>query len=292
MLRISIAMAIFSMALHVFAQDDMKSMGGMSKMDKLSQEMVNPLGPNWLINTYANVIRQNGDITDDSRTATNWLLQPVMPIPINKKTGLILMNRPAIMVFFDKPTPTRNVMGQFSGINSYSGVGDLTLQTALGKMTPNKAGKLMWGAGTVLVFPTASSDELGAEKYSAGPVVMAVELTSKYTYGAMLNHFWSYAGDDEREDISQTQFQLIYYKQLGNGWQIGDNPTWSMEHKAPSDEKYNLPIGLGIFKTATFMGSPWRFGITPRYFIKSNERWGNDWGVNFTITPVIKNPFM
>jgi len=292
MLRISIAMGIFFMAPHVFAQDAMKSMGSMSNMDKLSQEMVNPLGPHWLLNTYVNVMRQNGDITDDTRTASNWLLQPVMPIPINKKTGLILMNRPAITVFFDKPTPTANAMGQFSGIKSYSGNGDLTMQTALGKMTPNKAGKLMAGAGTVLVFPTASRDELGAEKYSAGPVVMAVELTPKYTYGAMFNHIWSYAGNDDRDNVSQTQLQFIYYKQLGNGWQIGDNPTWNMEHNAPSGEKYDLPIGLGIFKTTTLRGSAWRFGITPRYFIKSNERWGNDWGISFTITPVTKNPFM
>ena len=102
----------------------------------------------------------------------------------------------------------------------------------------------------------------------------------------------SYAGDEDRDDVDKTQFQIFYYKQLGNGWQIGDNPTWNINSNADSGEKYDIPIGLGIFKTTYLFGTPWRFGITPRYNLKSFDSWGNDWGISFTVTPVVKNPFM
>jgi hypothetical protein len=261
-------------------------------VNKLSQEMVNPIGPYWLLNTYLNVMEKRGDVTDESSTSVEWVVQPVMPIPLSKKTGLILMNRPTLPIFFKDPVPQKNAMGSFSGLDDISGIGDLTLQTAVGKMAHTGFGRLMWGVGADLIFPTASDDMLGAEKYSAGPVVMMVGFTKKYTFGAMLNHVWSYAGNSNRDDVNQTQFQPFYYKQLGNGWQIGDNPTWTIKSNVDSGEKYNIPLGLGIFKTVHIMGTAWRFGVTPRYILKSYDKWGNDWGVSFTITPVIKNPFM
>jgi hypothetical protein len=266
--------------------------GSTKNADKLSQELVNPIGPNWLINTYLNVMEKKGDITDDSHTGVEWLIQPVMPIPVNKKTGLILMNRPALPIFFRDPVPRKNAMGDMSGFSYDSGIGDLTIQTALGKMAHTDFGSLMWGIGSVLIFPTASEDSLGSEKYSAGPVVMMVGFTKKYSLGAMLDQVWSYAGNNNRDNISRTQFQIFYYLQLGHGWQIGDNPTWTFKSNADSGEQYDIPVGLGIFKTTYIFGTPWRFGITPRYNLKSYDSWGNNWGISFTITPVIKNPFM
>jgi hypothetical protein len=270
----------------------MQGMQGTTKdANQLSKEMVNPIGPHWLLNTYLNVIEKEGDITDKTRTSTEWMIQPVMPIPL-KKIGLTLMNRPSLPIFLNDPVPQKNAMGDFSGFDDLSGIGDLTIQSSLGNMQPTSFGMYMWGAGADLIFPTASEDELGSEKYSAGPVVMLVGFTENYTFGGVVSHVWSYAGESSRKDVNQTQLQFIYFKQLGNGWQIGDNPTWMIKSNTDSDEKYDIPIGLGIFKTTSFGGKAWRFGITPRYYLKSHDSWGNDWGVSFTITPVIKNPFM
>jgi hypothetical protein len=271
----------------------MQGMQGTTKdANDLSKDMVNPIGPHWLINTYFNVIEKEGDISDKSPTSIEWLLQPVMPIPLNKKTGLKLMNRPALPIFLKDPVPQTNTMGDFSGFDNLSGIGDLTIQSSLGKMQPTDFGMFMWGIGVDLIFPTASKDELGSEKYSAGPVGMLVGFTKNYTFGTVVSHVWSYAGKDSRKDVNRTQLQFVYFKQLGNGWQIGDNPTWTIKSDVDSDEKYDIPIGLGIFKTTGIAGRVWRFGITPRYYLKGYDSWGNDWGISFTITPVIKNPFM
>jgi hypothetical protein len=48
---------------------------------------------------------------------------------------------------------------------------------------------------------------------------------------------------------------------------------------------------MGIYKTTFIAGTAWRFGITPRYYVKNHDSWGNQWEVAFTITPVLKNPF-
>jgi hypothetical protein len=265
--------------------------GAAADANELSKEMVNPIGPHWLINTYLNVIQKEGNAAGESRTSVEWLIQPVMPIPLND-TGLKLMNRPALPLFFTDPVPTdRRDIGS-SGLDSLTGIGDLTIQSSLGKMQPTDFGMYMWGVGVDLIFPTASEDGLGGEKYSAGPVGMLVGFTPNYTFGTVLSHVWSYAGSDSRADVNRTQVQFMYFKQLGSGWQIGDNPTWSIKAQVDHDEKYDIPIGLGIFKTALIAGSPWRLGLTPRYYLESYDNWGSDWGVSFTITPVVRNPFM
>jgi len=265
----------------------------MEKKDanQLSKELVNPIGPNWLINTYLNVNKMNGNVTSKSRQSTEWLLQPVMPIPLDdKKMGMTLMNRLTFPIIFDKPLPQMDQNG-FSGFDNKSGNGDLTIQTAIGSMPKAGFGMYMWGIGVDLIMPTASSDDLGSGKYSAGPTGMLIGFTKNYTFGSVLTHAWSYAGKSNRENINQSKIQPTYYKQLGNGWQIGDNPTWIIDWDADSGEKYDMPIGLGIFKTTFISGVAWRFGITPRYYMKNHKMWGNDRGVGFTITPVLKNPF-
>jgi hypothetical protein len=158
-------------------------------------------------------------------------------------------------------------------------------------MPKAKFGMYMWGVGTALMFPTANQDDLGSGHYSIGPAGMLVGFTKKYTFGVVANQVWSYAGNESRQSVNQTQIQPLYYMQLGNGWQLGDNPTWTFKWEEGSKERYDMPIGLGLFKT-TFIGKmPWRFGVTGRYYLKSNENWGEDWAVSFTITPVLKNPF-
>ncbi len=147
------------------------------------------------------------------------------------------------------------------------------------------------GSRAALMFPTASNSSLGSGKYSAGPSGMLLGFTDNYTFGVVANHVWSYAGDNSRADVNQTQIQPLYYMQLGGGWQIGDNPTSSIRWDMSNREKYNIPLGLGVFKTTKIGSTAWRFGLTPRYFVKGNENWGNNWEVSFTITPVLKNPF-
>ena len=283
----SILMAVIGIPMPVIAQASTQD------ANELSKQLVNPIGPNWVLNTFLNVTEKTGDIANESRTGTEWLIQPVMPIPLdNKPMGLTLMNRPTLPIVFKSPVPQTDATGDFAGFDNASGIGDLMIQTAIGSMPRTNFGMFMWGVGVALMFPTASNDDVGSGKYSAGPSGMLVGFTENYTFGVVVNQIWSYAGDDSRNDVNQSQFQLLYFKQLGNGWQIGDNPQWSIKWDNGSREKYDVPIGLGVFKTTYIGNMGWRFGVTPRFFLRSFENWGNKWSISFTITPVIRNPFM
>lgn len=259
-------------------------------MDALSKELVNPIGMKWKLNNYIEIAQMGGDASNSNKTATVWNIQPVMPVMLNNGSGFTLMNRPALPVFLNKPMPMNNGINQDNDFDRVSGIGDLTLQSSLGKMPKTSWGSYMWGAGLSLTLPTATDDALGAEKYAAGPTAMLVGFTENMTFGLVAAHEWSFAGNDDRDDINRSMLQFIYYKQLGGGWQIGDNPQWSADWDSLSGQKYTMPIGLGLFKTLKIADSPWRLGITPRYYLKSNEHWGNDWSITFTVTAVINSP--
>ena len=287
----SMLLILATTCLPVTAMEDGMSKTKSMDMNKLSKELVNPMGMNWNLVNNITVMHKEGDISDETGTAVQWLLQPVMPVLLNEETGLTLMNRPGLPGMLRQPVGEMDGTGQSTGIDHIDGIGDLTIQTSLGKMPSASFGMYMWGVGIDLKFPTASDDNTGSGKYSAGPAGMLVGFTKNYTFGAVASHVWSYAGDDKRADVNESQLQLLYYKQLGGGWQIGDNPKWTVDWDARSGDKYDMPIGLGLFKTTMVAGSAWRFGVTPRYYIKNHDSWGNIWAVNFTITPVIHNPF-
>src|SRR5438093_483773 len=63
------------------------------------------------------------------------------------------------------------------------------------------------GAGPVFLYPSASDDALGSEKWGAGPTAVLLRQDTGWTYGILANHVWSFAGNDERQDISSTFMQ-------------------------------------------------------------------------------------
>ena len=46
-----------------------------------------------------------------------------------------------------------------------------------------------------------------------------------WTFGALANHLWSYAGDDDRADVNQTFIQPFVSYQLGDGWSTSGGST-------------------------------------------------------------------
>jgi hypothetical protein len=78
--------------------------------------------------------------------------------------------------------------------------GDSGHQIGLGDTTPSfffspkqlTASGWTWGAGPVLLLPTATDDLLGTEKWGIGPTALAIKQTKDgWTYGALVNHIWS-----------------------------------------------------------------------------------------------------
>jgi len=122
-------------------------------------------------------------------------------------------------------------------------------------------GKLVWGLGFDLAFPTADEDILGSGKYSAGPSVLAAYLGPQWKVGGLLQHYWDYAGDDDRDDVNLTNLQYLYYYTINPTTSIGAAPNILIDWNQDSNNEVTLPVGVGINKTVNFGKVPVRFGI-------------------------------
>src|SRR5262245_49335166 len=93
------------------------------------------------------------------------------------------------------------------GTSSQSGLGDTALTLWLSPEQAKPAGGLIWGIGPEFLLPTATDDLLGTEKWSLGPSVVLLKQAHGWTIGALMNHVWSFAGNDSRQDVSSTFLQ-------------------------------------------------------------------------------------
>jgi hypothetical protein len=128
-------------------------------------------------------LQTNWDMGVGDREATSTLLniQPVMPFAISKSTNVIIR---AIVPLTSQPS---------SGTDGgrISGLGDIVLSTFFSSA---KAGRVIWGAGPVLLLPTATNGALGTEKFGTGPSAVVVTQPEKFTVGLLFNHYWSMSG--------------------------------------------------------------------------------------------------
>jgi hypothetical protein len=87
------------------------------------------------------------------------------------------------MPIINQPSPA-------PGIQSAFGLGDINPSLFL---SPANSGKLIWGAGPTMTFPTATEPLLGNGKWSAGPALVLLTTPGHWVIGALANNQWSFA---------------------------------------------------------------------------------------------------
>jgi hypothetical protein len=85
---------------------------------------------------------------------------------------------------------------------------------------PNREDGTVRGVGATFRFPTATDDVLGQEKWQAGPAGMYFWLGKPWVVGVLAQHWWSFAGDSDRNSVSQTDIQSTIVKpdDFGVAW--------------------------------------------------------------------------
>ena len=146
---------------------------------------------------------------------------------------------------------------------------------------------MVWGAGFDLGFPTATEDLLGTGKFLAGPSLLGVYLGKKWKIGALAQHFWDFAGEDDRDSVNLTNLQYFIFYSLDETTSIGAAPNifanWEQEE---ADNRFTVPIGIGISKTVQFGKVPVRFGAEIHYsVIQPDNVAGTEWNVRFYMIP-------
>jgi hypothetical protein len=250
---------------------------------EIDRQLNNPLTSIWSLTFQENFSLNKGDLVDGTELGNTFFFQPALPIPLGN--DMVFIARPVFPLVTNTvldPTSEDRVNGKKTGF------GDIQILAAFG---PNRRDGVVWGLGPTLKFPTASNRVLGQEKYQAGPAGMLFHIGKPWILGGLVQHWWSYAGDNDRDHISQTDIQYVIRRSFPGAMSIGMGPTVVVDWEADSGNKLTLPIGLGITKTVRWGKMPIKLRFEPQYSIIRPDDFGTAWNFRLQITPVIPSPF-
>jgi hypothetical protein len=237
-----------------------------STTDDLAKQLSNPVS-----SLISLPFQYNADFGYDPEDGIKHTLnvQPVYPASISQDCNLI----------------TRVILPIVSqddvfGTSSQFGLSDTVASFFFSPKAPT-AGGWIYGVGPALLLPTATDDLLGTEKFGAGPTAVALKQTDAgWTYGALVNHIWSVAGDDDRVDVSSTFLQPFLSKQLSGGRTLSVNTESSYDWKS---EQWTVPINFSYSKVTKIGGQLISFAGGARVYADAPDR-GPDWGLRFAAT--------
>ncbi len=200
--------------------------------EELQKKLANPVADLVTVPFQWNTNGNVGPLNEYQHTLN---IQPVYPIKLNEDWSLV--NRVIV--------PVMSNPGTVSGEERENGLGDITYE---GFFSPTpKAGGLIWGLGPILTMRTASDDRLGQGKWSAGPAFVVLQNSGKWTLGGLFTQVWSFAGDDNREDVSAFSAQPIISYRLDSKYSLGYIGTITADWKQDrSSERWTVPIGLSL----------------------------------------------
>jgi hypothetical protein len=206
-------------------------------------------------------------------TGSGWRytmnIQPVVPFPLTPKWNLI--SRTILPVIHQ-----HNV----ANTGTQSGLGDIT--QSLFFATSNEKG-FTWAVGPVLLIPTATDDLLGTEKFGVGPTFLALKQQGGWTYGALTNHVWSVAGDDDRASVNSTFLQPFLAYNTRDAWTYTVNTESSYDWNA---NHWSVPINFTVSKLMKFGRHPVSLGGGVRCWAASPPGGPENCGFRFVVTPL------
>jgi hypothetical protein len=126
-----------------------------------------------------------------------------------------------------------------------SGLGDINYSLFF---SPNKTKPFIWGVGPSITLPTANEDQLGSGKWSAGPTGVILVQPGWGTYGGLVRHLWSFAGDDDRSGVNQTLIEPFLNYNLPHGWYLITDMIITANWYTDSDNRWTVPLGGGAGK--------------------------------------------
>jgi hypothetical protein len=266
--------------------------------DEVADMIANPLSYLWMMAMQNDTIFMDGDIPGADKIAVNrFTIMPVMPFQLTENHKL--MFRPWLPIMSSElPWGDRNNFKytETSFGNLPTGIKDTDWKSGLGDMgfwamLANSEGTkppFIYGLGLTTMFDTASKDQFGLGKNSAGPTGLAFYVGERWVVGGILQHWWSYAGDDDRDDVSLTDFQYILRYRISKTVSIGCMPNIQYNWETDS---LTLPVGLGVDKLFMVGKLPVKIGVEAYYnTVNEPDALQNDWHARIFMIPVLPSP--
>jgi hypothetical protein len=242
------------------------------RANELARMLANPVANLWSLTFQFN----NFELTND-RWNNNQNFQPVLPIGLTQDLNLI--TRPVIQVYNN--VPVTNAEGQETRATAFGDWVQLEL------VSPVHSGNWLLGFGPSFIFPTATSYFTGQGKWQAGPAVVVAYMTKKFILGAFPQQWWSFAGDASRPGTNQMNLQPIASLFFEGGWNVGYSGNILVDWKAPSNNRWTVPIGLGAGKVVKFGRLPVKIQLAGQYMVTQPEPVGQRWNIQIVLTPVL-----
>ena len=203
-----------------------------------------------------------------------WLInvQPVIPMTLNDDWNIISRT---IVPLIDQSNYTNASFNQ-------SGLGDIVQSVWASPTKPTESGWI-WGAGAAFLLPTATDDVLGGGKWGAGPTAVALRQSGHWTYGGLVNHISSFAGDHDRNHVNATFLQpfLTYITDTKTTFAINTEATFDWRSNT-----WNIPINLMVNQMFKIGSQPMQAQLGARYWAASpfedqEDTWGLRVGLVF-----------
>lgn len=196
-------------------------------------------------------------------------IQPVIPFSLNEDWNLITRTILPI-VYAESPV---------QGGHSKFGLGDSVQSFWFSPKAPTSGGWI-WGAGAVALWPTSTDDALGVGKLGAGPTALALKQVNGWTYGALFNHIWSYAGQGSTPDVNATFLQpfVSFTTKKFTTYTLNTESTYDWDNS-----QWTVPVNFMVAQLVKIGGKPVQFSVGARCYADKPSG-GPDWGMRFAVT--------
>jgi hypothetical protein len=258
--RIVIFLAVMAVAMTspVFAADSDA---------ELAKKLANPVASLISMPLQYNYDKNFGPNDDGAKSVLN--IQPVWPFSLNNDWNLI--TRTIIPLVDQNDIPVKG--------EEASGLGDI-LQSFFFSLKAPVNGWIL-GFGPAILYPSASDKTLGAEKWGAGPTVVALTQVKGWTYGILANHIESFAGDNDRATVSATFLQpfVSYITRTKTTFGVNTESTYDWR-----SDFWTVPVNLSVSQLLKIGTMPIQISVGARYWAQSPEYGPEGFGARATLT--------
>jgi hypothetical protein len=236
--------------------------------EELVKELSNPVASLISVPFQNNFEYKLGPNNDGFKYTLNF--QPVIPFSMNKDWNLITRTIVPIIDQSDVVAPN----------TSQGGLSDIT-QSFFFSPKREIAGIII-GAGPVFLYPAATNDLLGSEKWGAGPTIVLLRQTGPWTFGLLFNHIRSFAGDANRNYVSSTFLQpfIAYATRTKTTFTLNTESTYDWHN-----DQWTVPINLTVAQLTKIGKLPVQFTIGGKVYAEGPSG-APEWGIPFVITPL------